>query len=347
MKYRSARTVPMIAALGVLALAGCGTGAGEPVTEPAPTTTTSTGAETPTTPECVVALDAGASTVSVAFEGATYDVRVYLPSGLDEVRALVLDLHGSSSNRTAQAEISGLDAVADTHGFMVVAPDGVLEAASHVELAGGSWAWNVPGVPTTAGEYAPENARDDVAFLAEVVAQMSEAGCADQVFATGYSGGGRMASALACENPELLTAIAPVDGLRAGRASAEDVTVLDPATCAPGAPVSVLTVHGTDDVVNPIAGNDDPRWGYPVADAVTTWASLDACTGEPVVETVGSVTTTTYDTCAAGTQVISHVIEGANHVWPGTQVDQSYFGDTDWGIDASAVMGEFFASHLA
>ena len=347
MKYRTARTIPMIATLSVLALAGCSTGAGETATEPTPSSTPST--EAPVATECVVALDAGASTVPVAFGGASYDVRVYLPSDLSEVRGLVLDLHGSSSNRTAQAEVSGLDAVADAHGFVVVEPDGLLAAESHVELAGGSWAWNVPGVPTTAGEYAPQDARDDVAFLVEVVAQMSEAGCVSEgaVFATGYSGGGRMASALACEHPELLAAIAPVDGLRAGRASAQAVTALDPATCAPGEPVSVLTVHGTADVVNPIDGNDDPRWGYPVEAAVTHWATLDGCTGDPAVETVGTVTTTTYATCDAGTQVISHVIEGANHVWPGTGVDQSYFGDTEWGVDASAVMGEFFASHTA
>ena len=340
---RSVHVASTIAALSACVLAGCATGTEDPVAS-GPTSN----AQAPAAATCVVTLDAGVSTVPVTFEGSPYDVRVYVPSDLDAVDALVLDLHGSSSNGPAQSAVSGLDAVADTHGFVVVEPDGVLEVESHVELADGSWAWNVPGVPTTAGEYPPEDARDDVAFLTEVIAQISDAGCvdSDHVFATGYSGGGRMASALACERPDLLAAIAPVDGLRAGRAYAEDVTAPDPTTCNPDAAVSVLTFHGTADVVNPFDGNDDPRWGYSIDSAVTTWASLDGCTGDPVVETSAGATTTTYDACDAGTQVISHVIDGANHVWPGTQVDQSYFGDTDWGVDASAVMGEFFASHL-
>lgn len=343
MLNRSARIASTIAALSACVLAGCATGTGDPV---ASGPTSSSGATAAS--KCVVTLDAGESTVPVTFEGSPYDVRVYVPSDLTAVHGLVLDLHGSSSNGPAQAAVSGLDAVADTHGFVVVEPDGVLEAESHVVLPGGSWAWNVPGVPTTAGEYPPDDARDDVEFLTEVIAQISEAGCVDgdDVFATGYSGGGRMASALACERPDLLAAIAPVDGLRAGRAGAEDLTAPDPSTCTPDAAVSVLTFHGTADFVNPLTGNDDPRWGYPVESAVTSWASLDGCTGEPVVETSGSVTTTTYDACDDGAQVVSHVIDGANHVWPGTPVDQSYFGVTDWGVDASAVMGEFFAAHL-
>lgn len=49
----------------------------------------------------------------------------------------------------------------------------------------------------------------------------------DRVFATGYSGGGRMSSALACELSDTIAAIAPVAGLRAGRPSPVDIEVED------------------------------------------------------------------------------------------------------------------------
>lgn len=345
---RNLRRTCLAGLMAALTLTACTNQASEPggsasESESASASASATGAPA----ACEVSLAQGASTLAVSFEGTDYDVRVYAPAGLGDANPVVLDLHGSSSNGVLQAQVSGLDAVADANGFIVVEPVGVLEAEAFQEMPEGSWAWNVPGVPTTAGEYPPADARDDVAFLEAVVEQVGEAGCADpaRTFATGYSGGGRMASALACERPGLVAAIAPVDGLRAGRAFEDDLSAVDPATCTPGQPVSVITFHGTEDEVNPYPGNGDPRWGYSVETAVQQWATIDECDGNPSVGTADGVTTTTYAACAEGTEVVSVVIKGANHVWPGTQADQSFFGETEWGVDASEIMWDFFAEH--
>ncbi|WP_233188374.1 alpha/beta hydrolase family esterase [Actinomyces qiguomingii] len=293
----------------------------------------------------------GTQTVDVAFAGQTYPVRIHVPEGADPaVRLpLVLDLHGSNSNGVSQAKISGLDAVADAaeEGFIVAEPTAAIALEADDPLPDGNWAWNVPGVPTTAGEYPPDDARDDIAFLATVIDSLSEQACVDtgRVYATGYSGGGRMASALACERPDLIAAIAPVAGLRAGRA-ADDAATIDPSTCTPAQPVSVLTFHGTDDVVNPYDGNDDARWGYGVKAAVSTWAQLDGCTAEPATEQVSDhVSVTRYDSCEGGAAVELYTVDAGGHTWPGTSVDLSALGTITQEINASQLMWEFFAAH--
>ncbi|MDO4899569.1 PHB depolymerase family esterase [Actinomyces sp.] len=290
--------------------------------------------------------------MEVSFEGQTYPVRVHVPDGADPATSLplVLDLHGSNSNGVSQAEISGLDAVADAAdtGFIVAQPTAAIALDTDNPLPDGNWAWNVPGVPTTAGEYPADDARDDVAYLAAVIDTLTEQACVDtdSVYATGYSGGGRMASALACERPDLIAAIAPVAGLRAGRAAADDSTRLDPSTCTPAQPVSVVTFHGTDDVVNPYDGNDDPRWGYKVEAAASGWAQLNGCAAEPTTEKVGDhVSLTRYGSCEGGAEVALYTVDAGGHTWPGTGVDLSALGTITQEIKASQLMWEFFAAH--
>lgn len=74
------------------------------------------------------------------------------------------------------------------------------------------------------------------------------------VYVTGFFGGDRMASALACARPDLVTVIAPVTGLRADRASADDPSVVDDETSASAQGVSVVTFYGEDDTVAPLLG---------------------------------------------------------------------------------------------
>ena len=290
---------------------------------------------------CPVGLAAGTHEVSVPFRGLAYDVRVHVPTHRPHRVPLVLDLHGSGADGAAQAAISGLDTVADENGFVVVEP------TAAIALNGG-WAWNVPGVPTTAGQLPPADARDDVAFLRTVIARVGAAVCADdrRVFATGYSGGGRMASALACRLADRLAAVATVAGLRAGRPSPQDTSVPDVSDCLPSRPVPVLEFHGDADYTNPYLGSTDLRWGYTVPVAVQTWARLDACRLGPATERVSEhVTRYTYSRCDGRADVQLYRVAGGGHTWPGTSVDQSGNGTVTREIDASRLMWAFFAEH--
>jgi polyhydroxybutyrate depolymerase len=297
---------------------------------------------------CVRTLPTGTSTLQVAFAGETYPVRVHVPARVGRGRELplVLDLHGSNANGVVQSEISDLSAVADDERFIVANPTGAI--AFPTTLPDGNWAWNVPGVPLTSGTFPPPDARDDVAFLTHLVDVLDAAGCVDdrRVYASGFSGGGRMASALACARPDVFAAIAPVAGLRAGRPDPADLTVPDPASCAPGDPVAVITFHGTDDFVNPYLGNADPRWGYTVELAASTWAELNDCRRGPREKQVSpSVTRLSWSRCDGRTDVVLYRVAGGGHTWPGTDVDLSPLGVTTQEIDASELLWEFFEDH--
>ena len=318
---------------------------------PAPTPDITPSADTaPAATQCSRTLS-GTRTLDIDFDGTTYPVRVHVPEASDPETPLplVLDLHGSDSNGFFQASISDLDAVADSDetGFIVAQPSAAIATESSSPLADGNWAWNVPGVPTIAGRLPPEDARDDVDFLAAVIEELTAQGCADpqRVYVTGFSGGGRMASALACARPDLVAAIAPVAGLRAGRASEEDPTVIDTTTCASAQGVSVMTFHGTADLVNPYRGDNDPRWGYDVATAVQRWADLDECTGTTTEQISEHVERTAHQGCSRGADVVAYTIAGGGHTWPGTSADLSALGTTTREISASELMWEFFAEH--
>ena len=114
----------------------------------------------------------GDTTLEVRFGGTSYSVLVYVPevARRNARLPLVLNLHGSQANGPVQMEVSGLRAVADDEGFLVAAPSGAIPLAPQTPPdPNGSWAWNVPGVPTTAGQLPPPTARDDVQFLSRVI----------------------------------------------------------------------------------------------------------------------------------------------------------------------------------
>lgn len=335
---RTAVTVALTAIAASLALA-------------APATAAPVGTGSPNAKGCVRTLPAGTSHIEVTSQGATYSVRVHVPTAsAGQTLPLVLDLHGSNNNGDLQSMVSGFDSLADQKGFIVAEPNGAVDYGV-VPGIGQAYAWNVPGVPTTAGAYPAADTRDDVQFLTDVISRISTTGCVDshRVYATGYSGGARMASALACAEPQLIAAIAPVDGLRAGRPDPADPSTIDTATCAPQHPVPVVTFHGTDDPVNPYPGNaSDLRWGYSVLAATRQWANLDRCTAASTTDMVSAhVSRTTWSSCRAGGEVQLYTVAGGGHTWPGSALPMGTFGmgSMTTEISASSLMWDFFAAH--
>lgn len=289
---------------------------------------------------CARPAGSGDTTVDVRFQGQTYPVLVHVPAGLEPTGRvpLVLNLHGSSGNGRGQLDYTGLRTVAGANGFIVAAPNGAIELPQSPMPPGGSWAWNVPGVPTTAGQLPPPDARDDVRFLARVIDVIAERLCTDQrrTFATGHSGGGRMSSALACRLSGKIAAIAAGAGLRAGRPDPDDVSVPEVEDCRPSRPVPVVTWHGQQDTVNPYPGSGDLRWGYAVPVAAQTWARLNGCRQGPLAQAVTEhVTRLTYTGCRRDADVVLYRISNGGHVWPGPSEPGSE-------INASQLLWEFF-----
>jgi polyhydroxybutyrate depolymerase len=226
-----------------------------------------------------------------------YDGRTRLP--------LVLDLHGSGGNAAGQAGTSRFEALA--------AREGVLVATLQAE---GS-RWNVP---------VADGRADDVAYVADVIDNVAARACTDlaRVYATGFSGGGRMTSLLGCRLNERIAAIAPMAGLRW------------PGPCE-GRAVPVLTVHGLADPQNTYDGHVEGRggeWLESVPDALAGWAKHNGCDAEIVQEDPpGPLSTMRYEGCDGGAEVRLIRVDGLVHAWARDEVD------------ATAVMWEFFRKH--
>ncbi|WP_345639023.1 CE1 family esterase [Rugosimonospora acidiphila] len=247
---------------------------------------------------CGRAAAPGQVTITEAIAGRQRTVRVRIPPGYTGKRPLplLLNLHGTGSTAAKQERASGLDATADEHGFVVAYP----QAARH---SGGGFAWNIPGTPSFASR-----GPNDVAYLGDVVRLLGERYCVDtgRVYASGFSGGARMASQLACTPPVRLAGLVAVSGIRA------------PSGCHPsGGAVPVLAFHGTADRTNPYHGHGQPYWTYSVPVAAARWARYDGCpagaaTGRPFP----GVTVTSYRGCRDGGTVELYTLAGKGHRWP-------------------------------
>jgi polyhydroxybutyrate depolymerase len=161
--------------------------------------------------------------------------------------------------------------------------------------------------------------------VADVIDHVAARSCVDahRVYATGFSGGGRMASLLGCRLNQRIAAIGPVGGLR----------WFGP---CPGRAVPVITVHGTADLTNPYEGHADrgADWVESVAEALAGWAAHNHCQPKLVQEDPpGPAYTVRYAGCAAGADVRLTRIDGLGHTWPRGE------------IDATDMVWQFFKAH--
>ncbi|WP_399127000.1 ricin-type beta-trefoil lectin domain protein [Streptomyces sp. ITFR-6] len=290
-----------------------------------------------TTPpgSCAPSLGAGQYNTPVSYEGKTYQLLVHIPDRQTGSRLpMVLNLHGSQSTGAGQLAYSDMAASADSNGFVAVAPTGVVPSGS-------GYIWNVPYVT-------PSGTRDDVGFIRQVIDTLTVSACLDpaRIYATGYSGGGRMTSALGCMLSDRIAAIAPVAGIRAGRPDPSGADRPDPTSCAPSRAVPVIAFHGERDATNPYnGGGDNGAWRYSVAVAQQRWAALNNCpTGPAVTQTTTHVRRTVYTGCHDGADVELYTVSDGGHTWPGTPHDNGN-GNVTHEISANALMWEFFKKH--
>jgi polyhydroxybutyrate depolymerase len=233
--------------------------------------------------------------------------RLFVPPSYDGALRLplVLDLHGSGGTSAGQARTSGLETLSTSERFIVA----TLDAENS--------RWNVP---------VQANRADDVAYVQDVIAHVGRRVCIDEtrIYATGFSGGGRMTSLLGCQLGSRIAAIAPVSGLRF------------PGPCS-GRPMPLLTFHGLADGQNPYDGHATGRgaeWLESVPDALAGWARHNACTGDVVLDDPpGPLSTMRYQGCDGGAEVRMIRIDGLGHTW------------TKLEIDTTGVMWQFFKSH--
>lgn len=311
----------LLLALAVTALglfAGCGDSEPDSSSSPDPdgTMTVVSAAEGPS---CTPSRpwEGGPDAPIITVGGRTY--RVHVPESYDGSAAvpLVLLFHGFGTDSEFITTYSGLNNLADTIGFVTVAPD-------------------AQGTPTRWNVLRDASEPDDLDFATEVLSQMEAQLCIDpdQVFAAGYSSGGGMAQLLACQMPDRVAAIGVVAG-----------------TYAPcQANVPLIAFHGTADPVVPIDGGEvaAEQGGAilnPVRRSVSEWGRALGCDPLQVISRPSAnVELSTFPNCRRGTgKALLYAIIGGGHTWPGAQpLPVDIVGATSDEIDATATMWEFF-----
>jgi polyhydroxybutyrate depolymerase len=326
----SLQTLAITAALATL-VAGCG-GGGHSAATPAATGGSLAAASGGS--GCGQPAAAGSALYSLQSGGHARQVIVHVPAHYSGKTAvpLVLNLHGSESTAQAQELFSGMDATSDADGFIVAYPQALIPDGSGYD-------WNIPGVPLLGGQYPPASAADDVTFLTDLVGVLAARYCVDprRVYVTGMSGGGRMASQLACDASQIFAAAAPVAGLRL------------PSPCPATRPVPVIAFHGTADPVDPFNGHGEAYWTYSVPDAASRWAVRDGCSASANTVRGNGYTLTEYTGCAAAAAVELYAVTGEGHEWPGgpamPAVITKPLGPQSDAVNANALMWAFFQAH--
>jgi polyhydroxybutyrate depolymerase len=276
----------------------------------------------------------GSLQYNLTVSGHRRTVIVHVPAGYtgESKLALVLNLHGSESTASAEEQFSGMDATAGADHFIVAYPQALI-------LDGAGYDWNIPGEPMVNGKYPPASAPSDVTFLTTLVRDLAGRYCIDltRVYATGVSGGGRMASQLACDASSVFAAIAPVAGLRY------------PDPCPASRPVPVIAFHGTADTIDPFGGFGLGYWTCAVPTAAHLWASHDHCDASPQNTSGHGYRLTRYTGCSGSTQVELYAITGEGHEWPGgpamPSAITSVLGPQRDAVSANALMWDFFNAH--
>jgi polyhydroxybutyrate depolymerase len=283
----------------------------------------------------------GARQLAVMSGGQQQTATLVLPatSPTNQRVPLVIGLHPSGGTGQSFDTDTGLVSAATTKGFAVLLPDGAIRTDD-----GTGYYWNIPGVPLVSGAEVPRGTRDDLRFLADAIDHAVANHCVDarRVYVTGFSGGARMTSMVACRMADKVAAVAPVAGLRAGRAAGRDFSEPDAQDCQPSKSVRVLAVHGTSDQTNPFSGGGGVRWGYSIERAAARWANLDHCNSPPRSDKVSSqVTRLQYGGCDGRSAVVLYRIDapeaqGGGHVWPGGRRSPPS------ELDATRLVLEFF-----
>jgi poly(hydroxyalkanoate) depolymerase family esterase len=267
------------------------------------------------------------------------DYKVYVPSHTDRrKRPLIIMLHGCTQNPDDFAVGTGMNRLAEEHGFIVAYPGQPIRANQSA-----CWNWFIP----------LEQMRDvgEPSIIAGITRTiMAEFDIdAERVYVAGLSAGGAMAAIMSATYPELYAAIGIHSGLAYG--SATDVAsafATMRGTSSPAATeqrkshpksanghVRTIIFHGaSDQIVHP-------------SNAEKILAEARAGLADPAEETRhdgsagGRAYIRTVITDANGVPHVEHwAIEGLGHAWSGGRPEGSH---TDQhGPDASREMLRFF-----
>lgn len=267
-------------------------------------------------PQLAAAQTTGFSEHTIVSAGAERSYLLYVPDGHDNrALPLVFSFHGSGGAPQSQVDTSGFDALAEQHGFIVVFPAGAFTNT----VTARSWNANL------------EEGVDDVQFVRDMIEDIASVADIDRnrIYVSGFSGGGRISSRLACELSDVLAAAAPVAGLQY------------PDDCKLTRPIPILAFHALDDATNPYVLGEAarPYWRMGVETALDKWRQANGCALANDDQALSSSTTRfDWTACSQGAelQFFQHTMGG--HTWPGSTQNGAI-----QDVDASALIWDFFS----
>jgi polyhydroxybutyrate depolymerase len=287
------------------------------------------------------ALPIGDSTVTISSGGYTRTYNVHVPSRYASrsgpVPVVVL-YHKTGGDPSGIASLTGFTAKSDKEGFVLVMPQGLVGASSHVTgwNAYNSFWGSINGGP------------DDVQFSRDLVIDVSSRLQIDskRVFATGFSAGGFMSYRVGQLAADVFAAVAPV---AANIQKDQDGIV-------PVAPVSIIAFHDVNDTTAPYNGGvssvgdnlipDGPKRTGFNGTTMAWWVLRNSCGSTPAIGSVVNTKIYTYPGCPTGTGISFYASQvaagGAPHSWPGA-TDSSTTKNTDG--NATNAMWDFFRNH--
>jgi polyhydroxybutyrate depolymerase len=246
---------------------------------PAPSPSPTAPSGTTTT---MVTLQAGGLVRSFRLIRPTQPVAPRLP-------ALVV-LHGVNATIDFEERRDGLLPLADAGQAVLAYPVGY----------GESWNAGVCCAPAAADHV------DDVGFLAAVIRQLAADPGIDpaRVTLVGFSNGGRMAYAVDCALPGVVTAVVAV-------------LAAPVSSCGSPTPVSLLAIATADDPEVPYAPDTGAEVGLTaVTDVAAAWRARDGCADSSTAQTAeGQLTNAVWSDCRWGSQVELATYASGGHEW--------------------------------
>lgn len=262
--------------------------------------------------------DAGLDMRAVAVGLDARSLGLYVPSTYraGQSAPLIVALHGRFSSAQAFHAISGLAAVAEARGAIIVYP----EAQGGLWNGGGHTALNRPGPPP-----------DDVAFVGAAIESVAGDYAIDRthIYVVGYDAGGGLAYALACAGRMRFAGVAIVSALMWDFARDQ---------CRTATPAPVLIVHGRRDEEAPVGGGSPPgvtAHRLSADETVTFWRNANGCNQASASGREDSVF---HSSCASGAPLAYVGVPGGAHDW--FHAGEGYELNRH-GVDATEIINSF------